>query len=122
MFNMLVYLATPYTKGDVAVNVHNAIKLAEQVVELGHTPYVPVWTHFWHLISPHPWEYWMKIDEVIMLKCDCVLRGEGKSRGADLEVEKAQQRGIPVYFSFEELKGDNVAFATANEFTEKRNS
>ncbi len=108
---MLVYLATPYTKGDVAINIHNAIKLAEQIVELGYIPYVPIWTHFWHIISPHPWEYWMKIDEEIMLRCDCVLRGDGESNGADIEIERAQQAGMPIYFSIEELREDKEAKA-----------
>ena len=101
---MLVYLATPYTKGDVAINVHNAIKLAEQIVQLGHTPYIPIWTHLWHIVSPHPWEYWMKMDEVIMLRCDCVLRNGGESIGADMEIEKAKQAGMRVFFSIEEIR------------------
>ena len=111
---MLVYLATPYTLGDVGQNINNAIKLAEQVVEAGHTPYIPVWTHFWHIASPHPWEYWMKIDEVIMLRCDCVLRSDGESNGADIEIERAQQSGMPVYFSIKKLKENNVAPAIAD--------
>lgn len=30
----LVYVAGPYTKGDVAVNVHNMIKVCDEVVTL----------------------------------------------------------------------------------------
>ena len=53
---MKVYIAGPYTKGDVAVNVRNAISAAQTVFEAGHDPYVPHMTHFWHMIFPAPYE------------------------------------------------------------------
>jgi len=102
---VVVYIASPYTKGDVAVNVHNAFKVADKLVELGFIPYVPIWTHFWHLVSPHPYEFWTKMDLEFVKRCDCVLRIEGESSGADKEIEYAKSIGIPVYYSIEALKG-----------------
>ena len=46
-----VYVAGPYTLGDVAVNVHEAIHVADLLLGLGFIPYVPQLTHFWHLMS-----------------------------------------------------------------------
>ncbi len=100
----LVYIACPYTMGDVAVNVHNAIKAAERVVELGAIPYMPLWTHFWHLMNPHPWEYWIEFDEYYVSISDIVWRIEGESVGADKECKQAQEQGIPVCYSLEELR------------------
>jgi hypothetical protein len=50
-----VYLALPYTKGDVAQNIHKAICIADILADDGFIPYIPILTHFWHLVSPHPW-------------------------------------------------------------------
>ena len=99
----IVYIACPYTKGDVAVNVHNAFKVADELASLGYFPYVPIWTHFWHLVSPHPYEFWIKMDLEFIKRCDCILRIGGASKGADNEIEFAKSIGIPVYYSIEEL-------------------
>lgn len=100
---MTVYIASPYTKGDVACNIHRAILTADLLIEMGHTPYVPVLTHFWHLVIPHPWEFWIEYDLKLLPMFDCVLRIPGESEGADREVAQAKNLGIPVYYSLEEL-------------------
>lgn len=100
----LVYIACPYTKGDVAVNVHNAIVAAEMVVELGAIPYMPLWTHFWHFMHPHPWEYWIQFDEYFVSICDIVWRLPGESKGAEKECTQAQDLNKPICYSFDELK------------------
>lgn len=101
--NEVVYMACPYSKGDPAVNVHNAFKVADQLAEAGFIPYVPIWFHFWHIISPHSYEFWTKMDLEFVKRCDCVLRTEGESEGADKEVEFAQRQNIPVYYSIMEM-------------------
>jgi hypothetical protein len=98
-----VYIAGPYTKGDVAANVRAAVDAAEQVAKLGHFPYVPHLTHFWHLIHPHDWTFWMALDQEWLLQCDCVIRLPGESRGADDEVALAERHGIPVYYGLDEF-------------------
>ena len=95
---MRVYIAGPYTKGDVVVNIQRAIEAAEIIRELGHIPYVPHLSHLWHLASPHPWEYWMALDMEWLRACDAIIRLPGKSIGADMELEEAQKQGIPVYY------------------------
>lgn len=98
-----VYIAGPYTKGDVAINVNRVIQAADKLLALGFIPYVPHLTHFWHLISPHPYETWLDIDNAFLVLCDCVLRLPGESSGADKEVELAKAKGIPVYYNIEEI-------------------
>jgi len=100
---MRVYIAGPYTKGDVAVNVKKAILAAAEVANMGHTPYLPHLTHFWHLVAPQPWEFWIKLDAEWLKVCDCVLRLDGESKGADMEVELAKSLGKPVFGSMMEL-------------------
>ena len=100
---MRVYIAAPYSKGETAINVRNAILAADKVLEKGHIPFIPHLTHFWHYISPKPWETWLKIDQDWLEVCDAVLRLPGLSIGADMEVDIAQKAGKPIFYSIEEL-------------------
>jgi len=103
---MRIYIAGPYTKGDVAVNVHKAIEAGDKLAELGHIPFIPHLTHFWHLVSPKPYEFWLKIDMSFLEHwAEALLRLPGESNGADWEVETAKMRGIPVYYSISDLEG-----------------
>lgn len=99
----LVYIAGPYTKPDPCVNVHEHIRVADKVAALGYTPVVPVLSHFWHTMSPHPYEFWMKIDLDMLERCDAVIRIPGESSGADREVAHAEAHGIPVFGSIEKM-------------------
>ena len=93
---MFVYVAGPYTLGDVVQNVRAACAAAEAIVRAGHTPFVPHLCHLWHLVSPHHHEYWMDYDRAWLEKCDVVVRLVGDSRGADIECARAAELGIPV--------------------------
>ena len=103
MTKQTVYIAAPYTLGDVAVNVRRAIQAADELIEAGFIPYVPHLTHFWHIVSPKLWDFWLELDLCFLLKCDCVLRLNGESKGADREVEIANKAQIPVYHSVSEI-------------------
>lgn len=98
-----VYIASPYTKGDVAVNVRESFLVADNLAMRGYLPFPPLFSHFWHFLVPHPYKFWTDIDLSWVLRCDCVLRMPGESSGADAEVEFAKRNGIPVYFSTDEL-------------------
>ena len=98
-----VYVAGPYTKGDVAVNVGNAITAADELFDNGFAPYVPHLTHFWHMIYPNKYEKWLQLDTEFLLLCNVVLRLDGDSEGADKEVITAQNAGIPIYYSVNEI-------------------
>ncbi len=100
---MKVYIAGPYSKGDVALNVRTAVLAAEELCRRGHTPYVPHLTHLWHLISPHDIGFWYAYDMVWLKECDALLRLPGESIGADTEISMALSLGLKVYNRVEEL-------------------
>jgi hypothetical protein len=98
-----VYIASPYTIGDVAVNVKRQIDVADILISHGFAPFVPLLSHFQHLMHPRPYEDWTTLDIEWVKVCDCILRLEGESNGADNEVEVARVLGKPIFFSIEEL-------------------
>lgn len=98
-----VYIASPYTKGDVAVNVRTQLETANKLMNWGFAPFAPLYSHFQHMAFPRPYEDWIKIDLEWVKVCDAVLRLPGESNGADGEVFFAQQNNIPVFYSIWEL-------------------
>ena len=100
---MKIYIAGPYTKGDVAENVRLAIHEADYVSRLGHVPFIPHLSHFWHMLIPHDYEFWMDQDMQWLMVCDAVLRLPGESNGADREVEKAKELNMPIFYSVFEV-------------------
>lgn len=98
-----IYVAGPYSKGDVAVNVHNVYEKANELADLGFAPFVPHATHLWHLLFPRPYEFWIKLDLEFLPFCDAVLRLPGPSSGADGEVAFAKEKGIPVFYEVASL-------------------
>ena len=94
-----IYLASPYSKGDVGKNVHDHYRLADHISSL-HGVHVktPLASHLWHLIFPHPYEFWLAYDLVELEECDALVRMIGASDGADKEVLHATQLGLPVHF------------------------
>lgn len=98
-----VYIASPYTKGDQALNVRKSLEAAEQLRDAGFLPFTPLLSHFWHVIFPHEYEYWMKMDLEWLAHCDALLRLPGESTGADEEVNYALGIGIPVFFTIQDL-------------------
>lgn len=100
----VVYIASPYTIGDVAVNVKKQIDTADILIGLGYCPIIPLLSHFQHLLHPRPYEDWIKIDNELVLRSDVILRLDGESKGADAEVKLAILNNIPVVFSLEDLE------------------
>lgn len=98
-----VYIASPYTKGDIGVNVNKSMLMADYLEEFGFLAFTPLLSHFRHIINPRPYQYWLDTDLEWLLRCDCVLRMEGDSEGADKEVEFAKQNNKPVFYSVDEL-------------------
>jgi hypothetical protein len=99
-----VYIAGPYSLGDVAENVRKAVQAANAVLDLGAVPYLPHTTHLWHLISPKPHEFWLWYDLRWLRHCDVVYRLPGESKGADAEEEFAGRMGIRVVHSIDDLR------------------
>ena len=100
---IMVYIACPYTKGDVGQNVHRANAEWDALFDLGLIPINPLWCHYQHLQHPRPYQDWMIYDEECVRRCDAMLRLSGESNGADLEVIQFRGMGKPVFFSREAL-------------------
>lgn len=96
-----VYIAGPYSKGDVVLNIQAAVHAANEVLKRGFTPFIPHLTHLWHMVSPKPYQEWLDYDMEWLTLCDWVLRIPGDSGGADKEVAVAQRLCIPVIFGLE---------------------
>jgi hypothetical protein len=99
-----IYIASPYTKGDVAVNVKRQLDCANELINMNYAPFAPLLSHFQHMAHPRSYERWLMLDLEWIKVCDGVLRLEGESSGADKEVELAKKLKIPVYYSLEELE------------------
>lgn len=98
-----IYIAGPYTNGDVAINVKTAIDAAEALTAKGWAPFVPHLTHFWHMLHPHEYQFWIRQDLEWLKVCDALVRLPGESAGADTEVLFAQSRHIPVYYGTQDV-------------------
>lgn len=100
-----IYIASPYTSGNNGRNVRRQMDVADILLDLGYTPFIPLLTHFQHMVHPRTEEQWLEWDLDWLKTCDAVIRirpldKEGKeipSFGADLEEKTAREFGIPVY-------------------------
>lgn len=101
----LVYCAGAYTNPDPVENTHNAICFADDLATEGVvTPVLPHTTLLWHIVRPHAdIDFWYEYDLAILQRCDALYRMEGASSGADAEVEKANEWGIPVLTDIKKL-------------------
>ena len=99
-----IYIAGPYTAPDPCINTNVALKMADTLWELGYAPFVPHLCHFWHTMSPHPYEMWTEYVAEFLSSCDAVLRIPGDSTGSDKEVAYAKNLGIPVFYSLSTLQ------------------
>ena len=97
--------------------MRNAYEVADELADLGFAPYIPHSTHFWHLLFPRPYEFWLELDNQFFPHCNALIRIPGASDGADKEVAYAQSLGIPVFASLQELA---VHFGVAKQDGEEK--
>jgi hypothetical protein len=100
----LIYIASPYTVGDVAANVSVQMDAAHRIMDMGHCPVVPLLSHFLHIHRQRPYQDWIDIDLAIIPRVDILLRLTGDSVGADGEVALATRLGIPVALGWDGLE------------------
>lgn len=113
----LVYIASPYTKGDTSVNTWFQCRVFDEMLTEGVVlPYIPLWTHFQHTMLPRPYRDWIEydldlirqanFDACLRLNSRCDRMGDyevRESSGADGEVELFRMQRKPVFFTKEEL-------------------
>jgi len=93
----LIYISGPYSTGDHLENVNKAIDVADQIAMARHDCYIPHLNHYWGERHEHPYDFWMKQDIAVLVKCDALVRLPGISHGADIEWNEAAKLGIPVF-------------------------
>lgn len=114
---LLVLIAGPYlsgTGGDPEKIAANRARLESQalpIYERGHLPMVGEWMalpiihaaggrlHGDAVFSA----YQYPVAHRLLQRCDAVLRISGESRGADLDVSRARELGLPVYSDVSQL-------------------
>jgi nucleoside 2-deoxyribosyltransferase len=94
----VVYLAGPISLGTPSHNVHRAIQVADAILAADIAVVAPQLSLLWDVVSPKPYETWMRLDFALLARCDALFRLEGESRGADREVEHATRLRIPVFY------------------------
>lgn len=114
---LLVLIAGPYlsgTNGDPDRIAANRARLERQtlpVYQRGHLPLVGEWLalpiiHAAGGQTPGDavfQEYQYPVAHRLLDRCDAVLRIPGESRGADMDVARARERGLLVCFDVSEL-------------------
>jgi hypothetical protein len=98
-----LYLAGPYSQGDVARNVKIAIGIWHITHNLGFSPFCPHLSHFLHMQITLLYDDWIAYDLEWLRICDALYRIQGPSKGADLEVEEAKRLNIPVFYCLDDL-------------------
>lgn len=114
--NIKVYIASPYSIGDVAVNVKFQLDIADDLMNMGFIPFAPLYSHFQHMAHPRPYSDWLRISLEWVKCCDCLLRLGGESKGADMEVEFANEFDLPVFYSLEKLCDYYLEQESENKF------
>lgn len=119
-----VYIAGPISKGDLLHNVNQATAAFVELARAGFAPFCPHWSVYskpaeegltgWGRISVFCWATvqgndqmshsdWLNVDLPWVEVSDAVLRLPGESTGADREVARASEMGIPVFHSVADL-------------------
>lgn len=114
---MLILIAGPYRSGTnddpvlIRKNLDNLEAMALPIFRKGHVPMIGEWVALPLLqlagskqLGDELWnEIQYPVAHRLLEKCDAVLRISGASKGADMDVKIAQERGLPVYYSLDEI-------------------
>lgn len=114
---MLILIAGPYRSGtndNRELMQQNLCKLEAMALPLfrkGHVPMIGEWVALPLMqlagsVKPGD-EAWEEIQYPVahrlLEKCDAILRIEGASKGADEDVRIAKEKGLPVYYTIEDV-------------------
>jgi hypothetical protein len=109
-----VYIASPYTKGDVAINTRASMAAFDAIMNDGRAwPVTPLWSHFQHILFPRKCQDWIELDRAMLPLYDACVRiaaeyspldyKQHDSSGADGEVAAFESMGKPVFYSLDDL-------------------
>ena len=114
---MMILIAGPYRSGTnddptlIAMNLNRLESFALPIYKAGHIPMIGEWvalplmkqagsTVMGDAIAE---KYLYPVASRLIDRCDAVFRIEGQSKGADEDVRLAKERGLPVFYRFEEI-------------------
>ncbi|MCK2030210.1 DUF4406 domain-containing protein [Microbacterium galbinum] len=113
---LLILIAGPYrsgTDGDparIAANLERLEEASAPIFRLGHVPMIGEWVALPILrtlgaadAADADGDVMYETAHRLLQHCDAVLRLPGASAGADTDVEIARERGLPVFFSIDEI-------------------
>ena len=69
MKEIRVYIASPYSNGWMPSNIRLQFKTADNLLDLGYYPYVPLLTHFMELYTHREEQTWLQLDFVFLKTC-----------------------------------------------------
>jgi hypothetical protein len=113
----MILIAGPYRSGTndnpakMAANLRHLESVSWSLFQAGYVPMIGEWVALpiWQVaggktVGDALYEQILHPTAGRLLQlCDAVLRLEGSSKGADNDVKLARERGIPVYFSLNEV-------------------
>lgn len=125
--NGLIYLASPYSSNDPAVQeqrFHDVCKVSAELMRQGHIIISPI-AHT-HPIAkyglPTDWEFWKRQDEEIISRCDelwvLMLDGWGQSKGVLAEMNLADELGKTIRL----VNSKNCEVMPAEETEQQKNT
>lgn len=108
MTKKIIYIASPYTKGDQAINTHCQLRAFDELMNDGIVwPVIPLLSHFQHIFKPRHYQEWIDLDLALLERYDACLRIDAEypeldycvteSKGADGEVAAFKSMGKPVF-------------------------
>lgn len=114
---MMILIAGPYRSGTnddpekIEANVHVMESFAVPIFKKGHVPMLGEWLALPLLrlagskqIGDEIFdEIFHPIAEMLLDKCDAVLRVGGPSQGADMMVEEGKKKGLEIYYELDEI-------------------
>ena len=114
---MMILIAGPYRSGTnddpqkIEANVHVMESFAVPIFQKGHVPMLGEWLALPLLrlagskqIGDEIFnEIFHPIAEMLLEKCDAVLRVGGPSQGADLMVDVGKKKGLEIYYELDEI-------------------
>ena len=114
---MMILIAGPYRSGTgddpekMAINLHRLEQFSLPLYEAGHLPMIGEWvalpiirTAGSQAVGDAIYQEFLYPTAARLLElCDAVLRIPGESKGADQDVRIAKERGLPVYYSLDDV-------------------
>ena len=114
---LIVLIAGPYRSGTnddparIAENLQTLESYALPLYGAGHIPLIGEWVALpiireaggRHIGDTVHQQFLYPVASRLIERCDAVLRVPGESTGADQDVRLAKERGLPVYYSIQEV-------------------